>query len=60
MDFIERLFGISPDGGSGWFEFLLFAIPLAGVAWLWRRRRAQQRLRHLGGNEPPAPRRDPR
>ena len=41
MDFIERIFGFSPDDGSGWFEFLLFAIPLAGVAWLWRRR--QQR-----------------
>ena len=41
MDFIERIFGLSPDDGSGWFEFLLFAIPLAGVAWLWRRR--QQR-----------------
>jgi MYXO-CTERM domain-containing protein len=44
MDFIERLFGISPDGGSGWFEFVLFAVPLAGIAWLWRRR--QQRRRH--------------
>jgi hypothetical protein len=43
MDFIERLFGIAPDGGSGWFEFLLFAIPLAGVAWLWQRRRATRR-----------------
>jgi len=45
MDFIEKAFGISPDGGSGWFEFLLFAIPLAGIAWLWRRRRAQKRRR---------------
>ena len=43
MDFIERVFGLSPDGGSGWFEFLLFAIPLAGIAWLWRRRRNRQR-----------------
>jgi membrane protein implicated in regulation of membrane protease activity len=43
MDFIERLFGLSPDGGSGWFEFLLFAIPLAGIAWLWRRRVKRQR-----------------
>jgi MYXO-CTERM domain-containing protein len=42
MDFIERVFGLSPDGGSGWFEFLLFAIPLAGIAWLWRRRRNRQ------------------
>jgi hypothetical protein len=43
MDFIERLFGIAPDGGSGWFEFLLFAVPLAGIAWLWQRRRAAHR-----------------
>jgi hypothetical protein len=43
MDFIEQVFGLSPDGGSGWFEFLLFAIPLAGVAWIWQRRRARQR-----------------
>jgi len=43
MDFIEQVFGLSPDGGSGWFEFLLFAIPLAGIAWLWRRRIKRQR-----------------
>jgi hypothetical protein len=29
MDFIERLFGISPDGGSGATELILF---LAGAA----------------------------
>jgi hypothetical protein len=34
MDFIERIFGISPDGGSGAFEFLLFAIPLVGIVIL--------------------------
>ncbi len=35
MDFIERLFGIAPDGGSGTLEFLLFALPLAVcAAWL--------------------------
>jgi hypothetical protein len=45
MDFIETLFGLSPDGGSGWFEFLLFAIPLAGVAWLVRRHRMQRQRR---------------
>ena len=43
MDFIEQLFGLSPDGGSGWFEFLLFAVPLAGVAWIWRRRQRRQK-----------------
>jgi hypothetical protein len=24
MDFIERIFGLAPDGGSGSLEFLLF------------------------------------
>ncbi|WP_263486861.1 hypothetical protein [Mesorhizobium sp. ESP6-5] len=38
MDFIERMFGISPDGGSGSFEAALIMIPIvvAGlvlVAW---------------------------
>jgi hypothetical protein len=28
MDFIERIFGFAPDGGSGTLEFLLFAIPV--------------------------------
>lgn len=31
MDFVERIFGISPDGGSGSFELLLLLIPIAGV-----------------------------
>jgi hypothetical protein len=31
MDFIERIFGIAPDGGSGLFEVLLFVIPIAGL-----------------------------
>jgi hypothetical protein len=31
MDFIERIFGISPDGGSGSFEMMLLFIPLAAV-----------------------------
>lgn len=39
MDFIEQILGIAPDGGNGWFEFLLFAVPVAGIAALawWRR-----------------------
>jgi hypothetical protein len=46
MDFIERIFGFSPDGGEGSFEFLLFAIPIAGIVYLlWRRR---SRRRHEG------------
>ena len=46
MDFIELLFGFSPDGGDGSFEFLLFALPIAGLcllAWRRRRRQAQQK-----------------
>lgn len=41
MDFIERIFGIAPDGGSGSLEFLLFAIPICGIAvlGLWHRAR---------------------
>jgi hypothetical protein len=34
MDFIEKLFGISPDGGDGSAELMIFAaiaIVLAGV-----------------------------
>lgn len=31
MDFIERIFGISPDGGSGIFELLLFVVPVLGL-----------------------------
>ena len=44
MDFIERIFGFSPDGGSGAFEVLLFLVPIAGIAILYlRRRRAARR-----------------
>jgi hypothetical protein len=45
MDFIERLFGFSPDGGSGAFEFLLFAIPIAGLCYLALRRRNRNKRR---------------
>lgn len=40
MDFIERIFGLSPDGGSGLFEVLLFLIPIAGILAIreWRNR----------------------
>ena len=51
MDFIERIFGFTPDGGDGSFEFLLFAIPLAGLAYLVRRRRRRQAERR----HPPPP-----
>jgi hypothetical protein len=45
MDFIERIFGIAPDGGSGSLEVLLFLVPLAGIAWLALRARARSRRR---------------
>lgn len=46
MDFIERIFGVAPDGGSGSLEFLLFAVPLLGIAMfrLLQRGRGQRRL----------------
>lgn len=45
MDFIERLFGFSPDGGDGSFELLLFVIPIAGIVavTLYRRVRIRRR-----------------
>lgn len=48
MNFIERLFAISPDGGSGLFELLLFLIPVA--LWLgWRR---QQDAKEIAVDQP--------
>lgn len=42
MDFIERLFGFSPDNGSGSFEALLFLMPIAVLlAWYVVRRNRQ-------------------
>jgi len=32
MDFIERIFGVSPDGGNGSLEFLYIAAILVAVA----------------------------
>ncbi len=45
MDWIERILGVSPDGGSGMLELLYFAIPVVGLYLLyrirrWRRKRA--------------------
>jgi hypothetical protein len=37
MDFLESLFGFSPDGGDGSLELLLFAVPIIGVLVLRRR-----------------------
>lgn len=46
MDFIERIFGIAPDGGSGSLEFLLFAIPIAGLCYLAFARLRRHRGQH--------------
>ena len=45
MDFIERIFGIAPDGGSGALEFLLFVIPIAGICLMYRARKQRAALR---------------
>jgi ABC-type sugar transport system permease subunit len=42
MDFIERIFGVSPDGGNGATEALIFmGITLVIVFLAWRRRSAR-------------------
>ncbi len=43
MDFIESILGISPDGGTGSFEFLLFAVPIAGIVFMWVRNRVRDK-----------------
>jgi MYXO-CTERM domain-containing protein len=46
MDFIERWFGISPDGGSGTTEALYLIAFFAAVGlllYLWRRRISSSR-----------------
>jgi hypothetical protein len=43
MDFIERLFGISPDGGSGSFESMLLFTPVAAVIGYMAYRRSKKR-----------------
>jgi hypothetical protein len=43
VDFIERIFGIAPDGGSGTLEVLLFLIPLAGLYLIYRFRKQPRR-----------------
>jgi len=46
MDFIERLFQVSLDGGNGTFELLLSLLPLIAGAALWFSRRARAKQRH--------------
>ena len=44
MDFIETIFGIAPDGGSGALEALLFLVPIVGLYFI-HRVRSQRRKR---------------
>lgn len=45
MDFIERIFGVSPDGGSGSLELLYLSLPFlaATAAYLAFRVRSKKR-----------------
>lgn len=47
MDFIERVFGVSPDGGNGLFELMLVLLPVLVASVLWMTRRRLKRGRHL-------------
>jgi hypothetical protein len=49
MDFIEQLFGFSPDGGDGSFELLLFAVPIAALVMIFVIRRLRLRRRKETG-----------
>ena len=43
MDFIEKIFGLSPDHGSGAFEIFLIALPIVLVASIIYERRRRHR-----------------
>ncbi len=48
MDFIEKLFGLSPDNGDGSTEFMwlvALAVVLAAAFYFRRRRKARQMFR---------------
>jgi hypothetical protein len=47
MDFIERMFGISPDGGDGSTELILltvFVLIAAVITWRWLSRRSSEKI----------------
>ena len=51
MDFIERIFGISPDGGSGSFEAALIMVPIviAGLVMVgWKRAKSGRGAFRIG------------
>jgi hypothetical protein len=45
MDFIERIFGISPDGGSGATEAMIMVTVIAMGSLIYFRRQQQRRSR---------------
>ncbi len=49
MDFIERWFGISPDGGDGSTELLYIVVIAAVLALVAGRHRIAKALRHQRG-----------
>ena len=46
MDWVERLFGISPDNGSGLFEFAIIAMVVLVLLLIYRERRRTRRHFH--------------
>ena len=42
MDFIERIFGVSPDGGNGSTEAIILLAVTIALAMVVRRRRASR------------------
>lgn len=57
MDFVEKMFGVAPDGGSGALELLIvLALTTTAMAPLWmlkgkrwlRRTQHRERLRSVG------------
>jgi hypothetical protein len=44
VDFIERLFGFSPDGGNGTFELSLLVVPLLIAVLIWAKWRRSHRI----------------
>jgi hypothetical protein len=54
MHFIEDLFGVSPDNGSGFLEFLLFLVPVIVLAavYAWRAARGGGLVRPRNSGAP--------
>ena len=56
MDFIEKLFGLSPDNGDGSTEIMwLVALAIAIAVFFYVRHRRKQGSRHCTGTTAGAP-----